>query len=230
VVSADETDAFVRRIQRARAAPEAARQLDAIAEAIKAARPLYECLARVGIPVDRPAELVQAGDPRALPCLLDALRWLDHEEMRIEVIIALSARWAQPEGARALIAEFDKTAIRPETEAIREMIASAASNCVDYDSLEDVIRLATDTRQGEQRIMFIVALGRYRRRGSTIAPILLQIMREEPNSIGLYAVKSLDKLGRGIEGLPWLLEMQDHGAPWLAKEADRLLKKIGSRA
>ncbi len=103
-----------RQLPRERLEAEQRRQ-KAVAENMKAAEPVVRELREAGFPVEHVADLFNRGfDYRETIDLL--LKWLplmDNEDVKEDIVRALSVKWVRPRAARPLVDEFrDRTAGR----------------------------------------------------------------------------------------------------------------------
>lgn len=196
----------------------------------RAAAPgLFEELADAGLPVEQIQELRPISDRRALPILLKWLPQVHDSSLKDDIIQTLAAKWAQPEGPRAVASLLDgldnsnDEAVRGLT--LRGMIGSALLQVTDDSLYGRILAFAADDAQGTERAHFILALGKYPRRRTEAAPVLTRILADETNGLEYMAAKALVKLGYGTEIIPDILRLERTGR-YTRGDIQKLLRRI----
>lgn len=120
-----------------------------------------------GFDIDRLRELRRpgVGDPGAVPILVDWLSRATSVPLKCDIAYVLGSRWARPDGAVALIDEYQRLDDECDGCAarVRAAICTSLERIADDAVLEELCQIALDPRHGSQRGMAIVALGNMRR-------------------------------------------------------------------
>jgi len=133
----------------------------------QAATGLVADLKVAGFDIDRLRELRRpgVGDPGAVPILVDWLSRATSVPLKCDIAYVLGSRWARPDGAVALIDEYQRLDDECDGCAarVRAAICTSLERIADDAVLEELCQIALDPRHGSQRGMAIVALGNMRR-------------------------------------------------------------------
>lgn len=195
---------------------------------LAAAGGLLTDLHAAGIHVEDVGELREpgVGDRRALPILLKWLPQITYRWLKIDVIATLSCRWAQPEAAPALVAEFRRIdpATDPEpTLGIRMAIGDALERVATESVIEDLIAIATDRDIGPHRAFIVASLGKMRRSRDRVIPLLIDLLDDE--TVAGYALIALRRL-KAMEAKSRIEPMVSHPNDWVREQARKAVTKL----
>lgn len=188
----------------------------------RAAAPVISDLERVGIRLERIAELRQrrADYPAAVPVLVRWLPEIDEPSVKEDIIRTLSVPWAAPEATRTLLEEFHSRATREDR--LGWVIGNALEVIADDSVFEEVVAIATDKHYGRSREMVVAALGNMK--NPKAKEILIELLDDE--EVAGYAVMGLGKL-KAKEAKDKIEPFLKHPQEWVRKEAKKALAKIG---
>jgi HEAT repeat protein len=159
----------------------------------------------------------------AIPVLLDCLPEVQDKWIKEGVVRALSVKEARGTAEPALVREFE--AITPddrERQSLKWAIGNALSTVATDAVADQLIRIAQDKRHGKAREMIVVALANLR--DAQVVDTLIALLADD--EVCGYAAIALGKLKskRAVDPLQCLLQ---HSQPWVRKEVEKALGKIG---
>jgi hypothetical protein len=149
-----------------------------------------------GFRIDRLRELRhrEVGDRHALPILLT---WLSRElpaPLKGDIAYVLGSRWAQPEGGRALLAEYHRIDALTDGAAarVRAALCTSLERVADDTMFDDLVEIARDPTHRSERGMAIVALGNMRDARTGAVDELVALLADD--EAALFALLGLLKL------------------------------------
>jgi hypothetical protein len=160
----------------------------------------------------------------AIPILLKWLPLVDDIAVKMELVDALSIRWARPVAARPLIEEFRKAAHAEEL-GLKWAIANALSEVADTNVFDDIVELLHDKQHGRAREMLAVALGNLK--DARAIGVLIELLDDE--EVAGHALLALRKLAPP-EARSAIERFTDHPRTWIRNEAKRALAKIDKKS
>ena len=183
-----------------------------------AARPIIEDLNAIGFRVRSMQELRTSGKyAAAIPVLVKWLPQITVQHVRLDLIHTLSVPWAK-EAIPTLLSEYEKA--DPQTDGgIKWAIGSALEVLCHEDILEDLVRLATDRRNGKSREMLVLALAKIR--CEEARTVLTQLLADE--EVAGHAVTAMRK-GRMKVDQELVRPFLEHQMAWVRKEAKLLIR------
>lgn len=189
-----------------------------------AAVALMQELAQVGFVHNHVDELRKSGTTyrAAIPVLL---KWLPHlKAIRLKeaVVRVLSVPWAKPEAARVLIREFQRFDFTDDS--YRWAVGNALEVVADLSVLDDLLKIAEDSRYGTARQMVVLALGRVK--SHKVTDVLIELLKDK--DVRGHAIAALGNQGHwsSIAAIKPLLTDTNS---WIRKEAHKAIKKIENR-
>jgi len=185
---------------------------------------LTDELSEVGIEIGSVWDLVntRARYPKAIPILLRHLK-LDYSDKAKEGIIrSLTVIEAKGKATDVLIVEYKKTPF--EKENFRWVIGNAICKTITDDSMEKVIEIVKDKKNGMSREMFILALGKTKKYREKAISTLMGLTHD--GDVMPYAIEALTKL-KAIEAKKRILELTDNPDKDIRKKVKKFLDKIG---
>ncbi len=193
----------------------------------EAAAGLLGDLETAGFAVQTLAQLRQrgVGDGRAVPVLVNWLPRITYLPLKRDLIATLGSPWARPAAARPLIEEFNRVDPAEDTAdtSVRWSIGDALERVADESVVDDLVKIATDTRHGRHRALVVTALGNMSRARDRVLPVLLASLDDD--DVAAYAVMGLGKL-KAAEARPAVERFLDHPESWVRKEAKKALAKL----
>jgi len=196
-----------------------------IAASRRASAPILAELAQLGFQLEWVSDLYNKRlDYRAaIPILLKWLPLVDYEAVKLELVDALSIKWAKPVAARPLIEEFRKGP-DPEESPLKWAIGNALSEVADDSVFDDIVELVRDRRHGRAREMLAVALANVK--DPRAGGVLIELLDDE--EVAGHAVLALRKLAP-LEARSAIERFVDHPKTWVRNEARRALAKIDKK-
>jgi hypothetical protein len=165
------------------------------------------------------------GSRGALPILLWWFPIVDLPLLKGDIAYVLGSRWAQPEGALALIAEYRRIGddARRETARVRAAICTSLERVADDELFPEIRQIALDPKHGAQRGLAIVALGNMRTRRDEAADHLMCLL--DDSDVVLYALLGLVKLDARDKALRRVAFLTHHRHPIVRQVARRALRR-----
>ncbi len=203
------------------------------AERYFAAAPgLFEELAQAGFVLGDYGvyDLWDDGDSRAVQILLRWLPRVSYNPLAFDIIRTLGSRWARPDGPRALVKMLPGLDDLNDEHRDGGTLRSAIGGNVlmvntDYRLYDDILAFVSDERQGEERFLFILALGKYGKKRDESAPVLRQLLGGDDDGLAFAGATAAVKLGFGLDAIPRLLQLQLDGV-YSKGDIQKLLRKI----
>jgi hypothetical protein len=197
-------------------------RLNRVAENRRASAPVVADLVKAGFPVESVSALFNDRlDYRsAMPILLEWLPKLSNQDVKEEVVRALSVKWAKPDAAPLLVREFRRAEDSSEA-GIRWAIGNALEVVADDVVFDDLVGIAQDRGCGMARQMIVVALGNMK--NPRAVDVLLGLLDDE-EVLG-HAIMALGKL-KAREARTAIERYLDHPKSWVRKEAKKATAKI----
>lgn len=158
----------------------------------------------------------------AIPTLIKWLPLVDDRAVKMELVDALSIKWAKPAAARPLIEEFRKAP--SEDINFKWAIANALSKVADASVFDDIVELVRDRQHGRAREMLTVALANMKH--PRAVDVLIELLDDE--EIAGHAVYSL-RLLAPPEARSAIERFANHPKTWVRNEARRALVKIDKK-
>lgn len=158
----------------------------------------------------------------AIPTLIKWLPLVDDRAVKMELVDALSIKWAKPAAARPLIEEFREAP--SEDINFKWAIANALSVVADVSVFDDIVELVRDKRHGRAREMLAVALANMK--DPRAVDVLIELLDDE--EVAGHAVLALRKLAPPEERSA-IERFVDHPKTWVRNEARRALAKIDKK-
>jgi HEAT repeat protein len=201
---------------------ERARRRDEEIEANRvASEPLVSKLRAMGFDVEFVGDLYDQGfDYRtAVPLLAESLSSVDNEDVKRDIVRALSVPWAreEPNIVPLLIDEFRSTT-DPQT---RWAIANALEVLADDAHFEAVASLVTDPESGDARQMLTLALAKMEHPDRDA---LLRRLLDDPLVAG-HAVMAIGKAG-AVQLSSDIQRFLEHERAWIRVEARKALSHL----
>lgn len=192
-----------------------------IAESRRAAAPLVAALAQHGLLVEHVSDLYNRpmDYEAAIPLLLDWLPRMTDAAVRIEIIRALSVKWAKPIAAKPIVDLF------PQLDEYGSWVAGSALSVVADDSVfEEIAALFRDRRWGTARQMLADALAGMKH-PDVGAQLLAQL--DDPTVAG-HVVAALRKLKTPAppETRARLEPFLTHKMPWVRNAAKKAIARL----
>ncbi len=191
-----------------------------------AATGLVTDLEAVGVHVDRLRDLRRrdVGDRRALPVLLVWLARSTSPTLTADICYALGSRWARPEAAPALIAEYRRLDGLDTADArlVRAAVCTALERVADDAVWDGITAIADDDAYCAQRGMAVVALGNMGGHRDEAVGRLTALLGDQ--CVVVFAILGLAKLD-AREALPSLLPLLAHDNPVVARVARRTVSR-----
>jgi hypothetical protein len=191
----------------------------------RAAAGLLADLRNQGLTVESMSQLRALGKEAAwtTPTLLKWLPSIEYLPLKRDVIAVLGMKWARS-AAPGLIEEFRR--LDPDRDppgGARWAIADSLERTADDRLVEDIVALATDEKQGDQRGLIVAALGNMKKNRNRVVPLLIELLRD-PKVMG-YAVMGLGKIS-AVETRPLIEPLLKHPDHWIREEARKTLRKF----
>ena len=114
----------------------------------------------------------------AIPTLIKWLPLVDDRAVKMELVDALSIKWAKPAAARPLIEEFREAP--SEDINFKWAIANALSVVADVSVFDDIVELVRDKRHGRAREMLAVALANMKDPRAVMSSSSCSMTRKSP--------------------------------------------------
>ena len=204
---------------RARMAEVARRRQAIVDRNIQDARPLLAQLAAQGFEIRMPADLFnrRLNYRAAIPTLLEWLPRISNPDVKTDVAMALSVKWAKPAAIPVLVKEFE----RAEDDLLRWAIANALEVVADDSAFSAIAAWATDSRYGDARQMLVLALGHMT--DPAAFDVLVRLLNDE--TVAGHAVIAMGNLRdprakSAVE--PFLTDQKK----WIRDAARKAIKKI----
>ncbi len=157
----------------------------------------------------------------AVPILLRWLPTVDNPAVKEDVVRSLTVKWARPQAAPLLIAEFRRVEGSGEELGLRWAIGNALAEVADDSVFQDVAALATDQRWGRSREMVVLALANMS--DPRAVGVLRDLLRDD--GVAGHAVMALGKLG-AREARSDIEPFLEHPKAWIRKRAKQALAKL----
>lgn len=155
----------------------------------------------------------------AIPILIKWLPIVENQDVKEEIVRALSVPWARgTEAPRLLVDEFRK---HDHKSGLRWAIGNALSVVADDKQCDDILELIQDKQYDRARNMLVVALGNMNK--SKVEPFLINLLGDE-DLVG-FAIIALRKI-KSEKALPYLEKLQNHPRTWIKNEAKKAVKRL----
>ncbi len=191
----------------------------------RAAMPILHQLRECGFEVESIGDLRRYKDYRgAIPVLLEWLPRVSDRYVKLDLIRTLRTKWAKPQAALPLIAEFrnlSPASDHPSPDTLRWAIGDALSVVADDAVFSEIADIACDRQHGDQRGLVVVALGNMR--DARAVEVLISLL--EDADVAGYAIMALGKLG-ARETAPRIEPFLHDPSPWVRREARKALRKL----
>lgn len=197
-------------------------RLARVAENQKAAAPVVADLVNAGFPVESVWDLVnkRLKYRDAIPILLEWLPSLSNQDVKEQIVRALSVKWAKADAAPLLVREFRRLE-DPGGSSLGWAIGNALEVVADDAVFDDLVKIVQDPSHGRARQMVAVALGNMK--DPRAVDVLLGLLGDE--EVTGHAIMALGKLG-APEARPTIEGYLSHPKSWVRKEAKKALTKI----
>ncbi len=155
----------------------------------------------------------------AIPILIRWLPIVENQDVKEEIVRALSVPWARgTEAPGLLVNEFRK---RDHNSGLRWAIGNALSVVADDYQCNDILELIQDKGYNSAREMLVIALGNMNK--SNVEPFLMNLLDDE-DLVG-FAIIALRKI-KSEKALPHLEKLQNHPRTWVRNEAKKAVKRL----
>lgn len=155
----------------------------------------------------------------AIPILIKWLPIVENQDVKEEIVRALSVPWARgTEAPGLLVNEFRKLG---HNSGLRWAIGNALSVVADDKQCNDILELIHDKGYNSAREMLVVALGNMDK--LKVEPFLINLLDDE-DLVG-FAIKALRKI-KSEKALPYLEKLQNHPRTWIRNEAKKAVKRL----
>ncbi len=182
-------------------------------------------ISAVGFDVESLADLRESGIRYrdAIPVLLRWLPEVREQQVKEEIVRALSVPWAKPAATQLLIEEFRNidASADPSGLGLRWTVGNALEVLFDDAHFDELAELAQNRRYGRSREMIVLGLGKSKR--PEAVNVLLRLIHD-PDVDG-HAVSALRKLKTPEARAAFEHKLNDTRA-WVRNEARRALAKL----
>ena len=191
-------------------------------------RPLLNDLERAGFKVNKPSDLIAAGQ-LALPAFDILKEWLvrpDSPADGTEILQVLAQPWAREHTFDFLVSAYRSVGLSA-AEEMKQTQGSIGAVLVDLAGEEDfplLLELARHSEYGSGRSMMLYSIGRFRKHKDELVPVLLDALSASLWEVG-GAIHALGEL-RATEIREQVSNVDTQESDWLAGEKKKTLKKF----
>lgn len=193
-----------------------------IQQNIRDAAPVVAELSAAGFPVEWVADLfnLRLDYKDAIPILLRWLPKVTNDDVKQDIVRALSVKWAKSWAARPLLEEF-RVAQDPIGMGLKWAIANALEVVADDSVFDEIVELVRDKQHGRAREMLAMALGNMR--DPRAVDVLIQLLDDD--EVAAHAIAGIKKL-KAARARPYVELLLNHPKPLVRAEARRTLSKL----
>lgn len=191
----------------------------------KASEPILAELAQAGVQAQSLSDLINTSIDyqSAVPLLIEWLPRTGHRAVKEMLARALTVKWARPEAAQPLIAEF-LLASETKEPGLKWAIGNALSVVADASVFDEIVELVRDKGHGRARQMLAVALGNMKE--PRAVGVLIELLDDE--QVAGHALMGLRKMAPP-EARSAIERFVDHPRTWVRNEAKKALTKLDKK-